>query len=240
MNVSDSTDTDLTGTANFTAPNPLIKIAAGSWPQWDASEVNQCQLAGGTQPTALIGTAYIARVKVCDSTGGVEANCKAYTHPTTGVQTVKPPGLLQQYGDVDAARPVRFGLMTGSYVANKSGGVLRKNVGFITNNNNTVVTSSSVCGNNNANDEIDVCTGQFINQDSTLAGIINTLNRLHIAGFKYTSSGGNGITSTVATALAIQFYRRPMRGLGEPSGRDLSRISALFRQRRSHNSIQCQ
>ena len=200
-NVSDSTDTDLTGTENFTTPVPLIKVAAGSWPQWDSSEVTQCQLAGGTQPTALIGTAYIARVKVCDSTGGAEANCKTYTHPTTGDQTLKPVGLLQQYGDVDADRRVRFGLMTGSYAANKSGGVLRKNVGLITNNQNIVLTSASVCGNQATdadattplptNDEIDVCTGQFINQASTQAGIINTLNRLHIAGFQYTSGGQN-------------------------------------------------
>ncbi|MCX7100435.1 MAG: PilC/PilY family type IV pilus protein [Methylobacter sp.] len=191
-NVSDTTDIHITGTASFTLPYPLIKIAAGSWPQWDSSEVNQCQLAGGTQPTALIGDAYIARVKVCDSTGGVEANCKTYTHPTTGVQTLKPVGLLQQYGDVDADRQMRFGLMTGSYAANKSGGVLRKNVGFIANNSNNVVTSSSVCGNNSTNDEIDVCTGQFINQGSNQAGIINTLSRMRIAGFEYTSSGGNG------------------------------------------------
>ncbi|OAI03997.1 hypothetical protein A1342_05545 [Methylomonas methanica] len=189
-NVSDTASTTLTGQMS-SLPTPLIKVAAGSWPQWDSSEVTQCQLAGGTQPTALLGT-YNARVKVCDSTIGLEANCKTYTHPSTGVQTQKPVGLLQQYGDVDAERPVRFGLMTGSYAANKSGGVLRKNVGLITNNNKTSLTSSSVCGNNNSSDEIDVCTGQFINQANNQAGIINTFNRLHIAGFQYTNTGGNG------------------------------------------------
>ena len=81
--------------------------------------------------------------------------------------------------------------MTGSYAANKSGGVLRKNAQFIANNNGADVTSASVCGNNNGNDEVDVCTGRFINQDADKAGIINTLNRLRIAGFQYNSNGGN-------------------------------------------------
>jgi type IV pilus assembly protein PilY1 len=191
-NVSDSTDTDKTGLAAFTMPAPLIKVAAGSWPQWDASEVTQCGVNIGltTQPAAALGT-YTARVKVCDATGGVETNCKTYTHPTTGVQTVKPTGLLQQYGDVDAARRTRFGLMTGSYAANKSGGVLRKNVGLIANNGNLALSGAGVCGDNHDNDEIDVCTGQFINQAANQAGIINTLNRLHIAGFKYTAAGRN-------------------------------------------------
>ncbi|KJV05074.1 pilus assembly protein [Methylocucumis oryzae] len=189
-NVSNSTNTNSTGTSAFTIPNPLIRVAAGSWPQWDSSEVTQCATGSGTRPSSVIGD-YVARVKVCDSTIGLESNCKIYTHPTTGVQTIKPIGLLQQYGDVNVDKRVRFGLMTGSYSKNKSGGVLRKNVGFIANNNNYDVTSSSICGNNNSSDEIDVCTGAFINQGSSQAGIINTLNRLRIAGFRYNSSGGN-------------------------------------------------
>lgn len=191
-NVSDSTNTNLTGTTSFPIPVPSIKVAAGTWPQWDASEVTQCAVNIGmnsTQPTTVLGT-YNARVQVC-AAGSLESNCKTYTHPTTGVQVVKPIGLLQQYGDVDSSKRTRFGLMTGSYNANKSGGVLRKNVGPITNNSGHAVTSAAICGNNHANDEIDVCTGQFINQDNNKAGIINTLNRLRIAGFQYTSNGRN-------------------------------------------------
>jgi len=234
-NVTDTTSTTLTGQMSFPLAAPLIKVAASTWPQWDASEVNECQLSStsstspssiptnntATQPQSLLGT-YIARVKVCDSTaiGGVESNCKTYTHPTTGVQTIKPVGLLQQYGDVNADRRARFGLMTGSYAANKSGGVLRKNVGLITNNQNFPVTSSSVCGVQTVdsdpntpsptNDEIDVCTGQFINQAANQNGIINTLNRLHIAGFKYTS-GGNGKHQYACDQPGI-----PSSGLGAP------------------------
>ena len=144
----------------------------------------------GNSPSSVISD-LVARVKVCDSTIGLESNCKIYTNPATSVKTVKPTGLLQQYGDVDAERRVRFGLMTGSYSKNKSGGVLRKNIGLISNNSSYDITSSSVCGNNNSQDEIDVCTGGFINQGSSNAGIINTLNRLRIAGFTYSSSGTN-------------------------------------------------
>ncbi len=190
-NVSDSTDTDLTGTSNFSMPAPSIKVAAGTWPQWDSSEVTQCgvNIGNATQPVAVLGT-YNARVKVC-AAGMLESNCKTYTHPTTGVQTVKPTGLLQAYGDVDADRRVRFGLMTGSYALNKSGGVLRKNTSLIANNSGISPTLAGVCGDNHANDEIDVCTGRFINQAANEPGIINTLNRLRIAGFRYTAAGKN-------------------------------------------------
>ncbi len=187
-NVSDSSSSTLTGNMAYPLPIPLIKVAAGSWPQWDSSNGSQCALGSGTQPAALLGGgAYTARVKVCDTTGGVEANCKRYTEPTTGVATSKPIGLLQEYGDVNAQRPTQFGLMTGSYAANKSGGVLRKNIGPLANNAAINVNTTAVCGNNNTKDEIDVCTGQFINQSNTDTGIINTINRLRIAGFKYST-----------------------------------------------------
>ena len=52
-------------------------------------------------------------------------NCKAYP---TGTHR-KPIGLLQEYGDDG---DIHFGLMTGSYRYNKSGGTLRKNIGPIT------------------------------------------------------------------------------------------------------------
>lgn len=187
-NVSNSDSVTLTGVM-AALPDPKIRVASGSWPQWDSSEVTQCVTGGATtRPNAVLSD-YNARVKVCVS-GSLEANCKTYTHPTASPveQSDKPTGLLQKYGDVDVDRRVRFGLMTGSYAANKSGGVLRKNTTLIANNNGTSVSDAAVCGNKNANDEIDVCTGQFINNAATDAGIINTLNRLRIAGFKYSSN----------------------------------------------------
>ena len=51
--------------------------------------------------------------------------CKFY--PTAAKP--KPIGLLQEYGEDE---DIHFGLITGSYQKNKSGGTLRKNIGPIT------------------------------------------------------------------------------------------------------------
>ncbi|TKB26444.1 hypothetical protein FCL47_08485 [Desulfopila sp. IMCC35006] len=95
------------------------------------------------------------RVKVCDPSVGVEANCKLYPDGQ-----YKPTGLLQRHGE---PKRMYFGLMTGSYAKNTSGGVLRKRVGDI-------------------NDEIITNTGQF---QPSVNGIIQTLNKMRIYGFRY-------------------------------------------------------
>ncbi len=91
-----------------------------------------------------------------------ESNCKLYpganaTDPADDVY--KPVGLLQKNGE---SQRMYFGLMTGSYTKNTSGGVLRKNIGSIV-------------------DEIDLSTGQF----TTLNGIIKTLDKLRVEDFSY-------------------------------------------------------
>ena len=108
---------------------------------------------------ASVMTDYAVRVKV-----GVasmpESNCKKYP---SGVY--KPVGLLQNFGESDR---IYFGLVTGSYAKNESGGVLRKNIGSI-------------------KDEIDSNTGQF----TTVNGIISTINKLRIVGYDYGSNSYN-------------------------------------------------
>jgi type IV pilus assembly protein PilY1 len=125
----------------------------------------------------------VARVEAC-RTGvlGFE-RCKAYG---TSPVVYKPIGLLQFYGEPDL---IYFGLMTGSYQKNKSGGVLRKNAGSFTN-------------------EVNPATGQFL--VPATGGIVDTLNRLRIYGWDYatTSYGGAApdrdgcpvITATTGTA----------------------------------------
>jgi type IV pilus assembly protein PilY1 len=114
---------------------------------------------------------YVGRVKACvPGLLGTE-RCKQYANGD-----YKPIGLLQYYGD---AGQLQFGLMTGSYAKNISGGVLRKNMGPIS-------------------DEIRVDSdGTFVqpatppnsprttNSTATPAGIINTLNYLRIYGYNY-------------------------------------------------------
>lgn len=208
-NVTDMAAGVQTGSINTingvgTSPAPLIKVTAGAWTQWAMTEILQCQWKEQTvEPSPRPSTAthrltgssdLTARVAVCVP-GMLEDQCKSYfTRASTPVETVKPTGLLQKYGDVDVERRTRFGLITGSYKKNTSGGVLRKNIRVLTNNANTSLTSSTVCGDNNSDDEIDVCTGQFINQDAADSGIIDTLNRIHIAGYKTPAAGS--ITTT--------------------------------------------
>src|SRR5690606_34588660 len=68
---------------------------------------------------------YNVRVKVCDPafTDNENEGCKAYG------ANQKPTGLLQEFGESGS---IAFGLFTGSYGKNKSGGVLRKNIGVMT------------------------------------------------------------------------------------------------------------
>lgn len=187
-----------------TTPAPLIKVARGSWPTWATTEIQQCQWAEQTaEPSPRPhnatdrltgGSDLIARVAVC-APGLLEDKCKSYyTRASPPVETVKPIGLLQQYSDVDAPRRVRFGLISGSYKYNTTGGVLRKNITLLSNNQRAALSSSSICGDNNASDEVNVCTGQFINQGTSDHGIVDTLNRIHIAGYKSPAVGA--ITST--------------------------------------------
>lgn len=102
----------------------------------------------------------------------VEACHKSFTPTPAGQKTTekckqydqtgeyKPIGLLQVYGDDGR---ISFGLMTGSYSKNTSGGVLRKNVGSMS-------------------DEIN-SSGVFSNPSS--GSIIGTLSRLRIYGYDY-------------------------------------------------------
>lgn len=153
---------------------PLLRIASGSYPSWAASEVTQCQWGSGTRPSnsqnlvsANNDTGLNVRVKVCVS-GLEESNCKAYG------SSKKPTGLLQKYAE--ATKPVYFGLMTGSWNKNKSGGVLRRNLNPIFGN----TTSSK--------NEIDSSNGQFLNQGTSDEGIINALSRFRISSYNFTSN----------------------------------------------------
>jgi type IV pilus assembly protein PilY1 len=106
---------------------------------------------------------FVVRVKVADSTVGLEANCKQYPNGE-----YKPVGLLQRHGESNS---MYFGLLSGSYTKNTSGGVLRKKIGSIT-------------------DEIVANTGQF----TAVNGIVKTIDKFRIVDFSY------GTTPTTATA----------------------------------------
>ena len=180
---------------------PLIRVAKGNYSLWAANERWQCRWSGEKSATnsnsfsasginaessnpdktskGLGSMDYVARVKVCDSSYIGTENCKTYPNGTK-----KPIGLLQTYGDDDK---LRFGLMTGSYSKNKSGGVLRKNVSSIT-------------------DEINVTTdGTFKSAPST-GGIINTLNKFRIYGYRHGDGTYFGSTGSDNCTWALNTF----------------------------------
>lgn len=157
---------------NVNAP-PSVWVAKGNYSLWASNERDQCEVGKGDNGnnSNLSGIyanryapnnadRYTVRVEVC-ANGITESNnekCKEYDGGS-----LKPIGLLQRYGEDD---DIWFGLMTGSYKKNKSGGVLRKNVASMA-------------------DEI--------NDDGTFRtpgsgeSIIGTLDRLRIARYNYSN-----------------------------------------------------
>ncbi|MFT3961168.1 pilus assembly protein [Propionivibrio sp.] len=180
---------------------PVMQIANGQYRLWAANEHPQCGTGSGTKPGSLRTTLNV-RVKVCDDGGGTDTingpgpKCKSYPKGTAK----KPIGLLQQYGDADVSLSLKFGLMTGSWAHNKSGGVLRKNIGRLSNSSGKYPNNydCSVSGEgfvSGSEDEVDFCNGTFINKQGlarsassaddlpSTGGIIGTLNRLRIVGW---------------------------------------------------------
>ncbi|HEX2830877.1 MAG TPA: PilC/PilY family type IV pilus protein [Burkholderiales bacterium] len=176
-----------TSTSQATTSPPLLRVAQGNFALWNANEARQCLWSeersgnaagfGGvgsngnlavlsemnssaenpSQNAAGLGTGsakgeYYVRIRACvsDALVGTE-KCKKYG------ENLKPVGLMQTYADT-----IDFGLMTGSYAKNISGGVLRKGVGSF-------------------NDEVN-SDGTF---NASTNGIVKTLNSMRIYGYNY-------------------------------------------------------
>lgn len=179
---------------------PLLRVAKGNYSLWASNESRQCQwdsalnanvsassgiVAYDAAPASnsvdkLTATnryasgEYVARVKVCVS-GYEEEECKQY--PSAG-SAKKPTGLFQEFGETGK---ILFGLLTGSYNKNKSGGALRKTIG-------------------NMSNEINSQTGEFLTNSSNAttaaaaAGAISVLNSLRIYGYDYAGNNYGGAT----------------------------------------------
>lgn len=103
-------------------------------------------------------TGYNIRVETCTGISEQlrDENCKAY--PGTGKGSIyKPTGLLHDFGESDE---MFFGLLTGSYQKNISGGTLRRNISSFT-------------------EEINSKTGVF----TDVNGIVTNINRLKVIDF---------------------------------------------------------
>lgn len=203
-NVSHASSGSSSGTLGQATP-PSLRVADGTWGRWATSEVAQCEWSDDTGannslanlPTSggandELGT-FTVRVSVCVS-GREEANCTNYTDGS-GTVTKKPTGLLQDYGSDDN---MLFGLISGSYIENNSGGVLRKNISSM-------------------QDEINADNGQIL----TTQGIINTINAFRIVDYdtgtkRYADCDSPGIL--VNTFLTDTTAGKQCKNWGNPLG----------------------
>jgi type IV pilus assembly protein PilY1 len=176
---------------NSTQP-PLARVVAGNYSLWAANERWQCMFSGeqsasndnDSSTTGIYAYSdnpsttarpkqgnnvsvgdYVVRVAVCQSNLIGQEECKQYPSGN-----YKPIGILQKFGDNQA---VMWGLLTGSYKKNKSGGVLRKNIGFVT-------------------DEINTTTDGTFKSAPATGGIINTIDKLRLANYRFAKNNKYG------------------------------------------------
>jgi type IV pilus assembly protein PilY1 len=175
------------GNSRDVSAAPEMRVAQGNFSLWTGHEVKQCTWrdeysssnsndpsvtgisASEYQPYSYsAGSAeFVVRVEVCNA-ALPEENCRVYPDGNR-----KPIGLLQEYGEDGR---ILFGLLTGSYKNNKSGGLLRKNV-------------------SDFRDEVDETTdGQFSTVPAS-GGIVDTLNRLRLTRYDYGSGQYNNLDS---------------------------------------------
>lgn len=129
------------------------------------------------------------RVEACVLIGGArEAGCTGY--PSSSPTVWKPTGTLHDYAVNDQ---LKFGLITGSYEKNYSGGVVRRNI-------------------TSFNDEIVTATGQFASSND---GIARTIDRLMVhgwggsqydCGYKTTANRNQGDCKSWGAPIAEMMY----------------------------------
>lgn len=123
---------------------------------------------------------YIVRVSVCDSNfyegqlGPDEGDPLAYDCKKYGENNYKPVGLLQRYG-ASPSHNVQFGLLSGSYISNKSFGALRKKI-------------------SDFSEEINASDGTFKSLDEVPNSIVHNLNALRVVDYLYDYTPDRPIT----------------------------------------------
>jgi len=132
------------------SPNRVWQWASSQRPVLDAIAYPKSWFGNKTSYGSGTLTDHHVRVEVCKTT--FISGCKAYG------STYKPVGVLQEFGDDGS---IDFGLLSGSYDNNMSGGRLRKNIEAF-------------------NNEIDPATGRFLRPTYS---IINQIDKIRIRNF---------------------------------------------------------
>ncbi len=141
----------------YTGPELRQKTVDLSFDPWDWASKERPVLERGDGSLGDYHNRYSLKVRVCDSSfilAGKD-NCKQYPNGS-----YQPTGILHDYGEDG---DMEFGLITGSYKKNLSGGVLRRAI-------------------NKFSDEINETTGQF---NPSIDGIVANLEKLNISQFKF-------------------------------------------------------
>ncbi|WP_257280478.1 pilus assembly protein [Endozoicomonas sp. ISHI1] len=163
---------------------PKLRIASGQWPRWASTEVIQCQWGTSNSPSSSDELAEnTVRVESCvtGKDASTSDRCREYSNGNA-----KPIGLLQRYGEDGS---IRFGLISGSYDKNISGGLLRRNI-------------SKIGGNSSSSDdEVNVSNGIFNN---SVNGIIQHINSFRIARYSYSQ---NKYTDCSTYGISIDTFK---------------------------------
>lgn len=194
-----STTVGANSSQSVTTP-PLLRVAQGDYSLWTANERWQCRwsteksaenknvysssglFANNTNPIRnQVGLGlddYTVRVEVCNSSLIGQENCKQYPSGN-----YKPIGLLQRYAEEGN---IYFGLMSGSYTKNLSGGTLRKNISEFDN-------------------EFNPETGQFITP-SVGGSIVDALDALRLYGYDH----GDGLYDGTGESCGVGVRKNQM------------------------------
>lgn len=155
----------------------MMMVLKGAFANADSTETTQCNAGGGSFVAGDVVATYRVAVKVCDASIGLEANCDTYYDDVTPSATlkysIKPQGLLQRMavnsngsvGTKDDTITMRFGLISGSYDKNFSGGVLRSKV-------------TDLYGQ-----EVNQRTGQILGTSK----VIKTIDMFRVMGYSYST-----------------------------------------------------
>lgn len=203
---------------------PLIRVASGNYSLWTGNERWQCNwddeafrtghanmriggisfsngndagftgiFANADNPRrdvyGLGNTDYNVRVSVCEDGLIGEEDCKRYPDGN-----YKPIGLLQEFGDTGQ---IDFGLMSGTYARNKSGGVLRRNAGSIA-------------------DEVNVDTDGTFRLNEVEDSIVDTIDRFRMYGYSHNNGTYNDGGGSANCGFVSNFSEGTCNNWGNP------------------------
>ncbi|MGH1485089.1 MAG: pilus assembly protein [Cellvibrionaceae bacterium] len=213
---------------------PQMRVAKGSesgqtgWPFWSSGERSQCTwrdessvgLDKGpdqdTRPRSATGQQmlgeYFVYVEVCSgANASTDSRCREYSDGTN--TNYKPAGILQEYGETGE---IQFGLITGTYANNISGGVLRSQmktiIGNLIDNDGDPDTPSIADTSKN---EIDTTNGTF-NHSAVTNGIIETIDAFTITRFNYSNTTYGDCSSPGIPAISETNSSRRCSNWGNP------------------------